>query len=148
MTTMDLVSQDPASVLILHSCLMGIALQCLGRHLRLINLDVDPGSNSTFSKVQDLTAEMVSTTIILVGLSRFLLGILTSGTISPISASTGATSQLESAKSRGSLNLPVLLDPSLLSSSDPSNMAMVRLFFLVGGLSLARLREVGVMLMA
>ncbi len=85
MTTTDLVSQDPASVLILRSCLMGIALQYLGRHLRLIKVAVDPGSNSTFSKVQDLTAEMVSTTIILVGVTRVLLGILTSGIISLIS---------------------------------------------------------------
>ena len=78
MTTMDLVSHDPASVLILHSWLIGCALQFLGRHLRLIKVAVDPGSNSTYSNTRDLTSEMVSTAMILVGVSRFLLGILTS----------------------------------------------------------------------
>ena len=63
-------------------------------------------------------------------------------------SSTGATSQSELESSRGSLSLPVLLDLLLSSSPDPSDMAMVRFFFLTGGLSLARLREVDVMLTA
>ena len=78
MTTTALVSHDPANVLIFRSCLIGCALQLLGRHLRLISVAVDPGSNNTFNNTQDLTSEIVSTTIILVGVSRFLLGILTS----------------------------------------------------------------------
>ena len=53
----SLVSQDPARVLILHSCLMGQVLQCLGRHLWLTSVDVDPGSNNTLSKMHDLTAD-------------------------------------------------------------------------------------------
>jgi hypothetical protein len=56
--TTSLVSQDPASVLILRSCLMGHVLQCLGRHLQLTSVDVDPGSNNTLSKVCDLTDDM------------------------------------------------------------------------------------------
>ena len=72
MMTTSLVSQDPASVLILRSCLMGHVLQCLGRHLRLISVDVDPGSNNTLRKVRDLTVDMVSTTMILVGVSLFI----------------------------------------------------------------------------
>jgi hypothetical protein len=73
MTITYLVSRYPASVLILHFYLMGQVLQCIGRHLQLTSVDVDPGSNSTLSKVRDLTADMVSTTIILVGLSRFFI---------------------------------------------------------------------------
>ena len=53
MMTTSLVLQDPAGVLILRSCLMGQVLQCLGRHLRLISVDVDPVSNSTLSKIRD-----------------------------------------------------------------------------------------------
>ncbi len=79
LTTTSLVLQDPASVLILHSCLMEQVLQYLGRHLQLISVDGDPGSNNTLSKVRDLTADMVSMIIILVGASRFLLGVLIAG---------------------------------------------------------------------
>ena len=77
--TTSLVLQDPASVLILHSCLMGHVLQCLGRHLRLASVDADPGLNNTLSKVLDLTVDMVLTTMILVGVNRFLFGILIAG---------------------------------------------------------------------
>ena len=74
MTTTSLVLQDPASVLILRSCLMEHdVLQCLGRHLWLTSVDVDPGSNTALSKVRDLTVDMVSMIIILVGVSRFYL---------------------------------------------------------------------------
>ena len=80
MTTTSLVLQDSASVLILRSCLMGqVLLQCLDRHLRLTSVDVDPVSHITFSKVRDLTADMVLMTIILVGMSRFLFSILIAG---------------------------------------------------------------------
>ncbi len=85
MTTTSLVLQDPARVLILRSCLMGHVLQCLGRHLRLISVDVDPGSNNTLSRVRDLTVDMVSTTMMLVGVSLILLGILIAGDVVLIS---------------------------------------------------------------
>jgi hypothetical protein len=85
MTTTSLVSQDPASVSILHSCLIGHILQCLGRHLRLTNVDVDPGSNNTLSKVHGLTIDMGTTTIILVGVSHFLFGIIIVGGTVPTS---------------------------------------------------------------
>ena len=78
-------------MLILHSCLMRQVLQCLGRHLQLINVDVDPGSNSTLSKVRDLTVDMVSTSI-LVGVSRFLFGILFAGGTIP---TLGVSSRLQ-----------------------------------------------------
>ena len=90
MTTTSLVLQDPASVLILRSCLMGHVLQYLGRHLRLTSVDVDPGSNNTFSKVRDLTVDMMLTTIILVGVSLFLFGILIAG--DAVSVSGGSLS--------------------------------------------------------
>ena len=41
-----------------------------------MKVTVDPGSNSTFSMVRDRTADMVSQTIMLSGVSRFLLGSL------------------------------------------------------------------------
>jgi hypothetical protein len=58
-------------------CLLVIAhgLQCLGRHLQLITVDVDPGSKRTFSSVRDLTEDVVSTTAMLVGVSVDALGI-------------------------------------------------------------------------
>ncbi len=49
-------------------------LQCRGKHFLLMNVLDDPESNKTFSKVRDRTAEMVSTTIMLRGVSRLLLG--------------------------------------------------------------------------
>ena len=75
MTTTPLVLQDLASVLIFHSCLMGHVLQCLGRHLQLTSVDVELRSNNTLSKVHDLTVNMVSMTIMIVGVSHFLFGI-------------------------------------------------------------------------
>ena len=79
MMTISLVAHEPARVLILRPCAIGLVLQSRGRHLRLTKVAVDPGSNSTLSKTRDRTAEMVSTTMILVGVSRFVWGILTSG---------------------------------------------------------------------
>ncbi len=49
--------------------------------MRLIRVDVDPGTNNTMSKVRDLTVDMVSTTMMLVGVSLFLLGILIVGDV-------------------------------------------------------------------
>ena len=73
---MSLAVHEPASVLTLR--LFGIeqGLQCLGRHLREMKLTVDPGSKSTFNMVRDRTSEMVLQTIILRGVSLFLLGSL------------------------------------------------------------------------
>ena len=111
MTTTSLVSQNPGSVLILHSCLMGQVLQCLDRHLWLTSVDVDPESNNTLSKVQDLTVDMVSTTIILVRVSRFLFGILIAGGTVP---TLGGSSSL----TRGyALRLKLLLTLTLFTIS-------------------------------
>jgi hypothetical protein len=49
-------------------------LQCLGRHLGLIKVDVNPGSKRTFSNVCDLTEDIVLTTAMLVGVRCFLFG--------------------------------------------------------------------------
>ena len=75
-TTISLAVHDPASVVTLRLFATGQGLQCLGRHLREIKVTVDPGSKSTFNMVRDRTADMVSQTIILSGVSLFLLGIL------------------------------------------------------------------------
>jgi len=42
-------------------------LQFLGKHFLLIIVAVDPESSNTFSKILDLTEEMVSTTIMVTG---------------------------------------------------------------------------------
>ena len=82
MTSFSLIAHEPARVLILYPCEIGHVLQCHGGHLRLIKGAMDPGSNSTLSRMHDLMAEMVYTTIILVGVSHLVLGILTSsGTV-------------------------------------------------------------------
>jgi hypothetical protein len=67
---------DLASVLTLQLLVTGQGLQYLGRHLRDIKVTVDPGLNSTFSMVRDRTNEMVSHTMILKGVSLFLLGMV------------------------------------------------------------------------
>ena len=67
---------DPASVLTLRPFVTGQVLQCLGKHLREIKVTVDPGSKSTFSMVRDRSDDMVSHTMMLNGVSLFLLGIL------------------------------------------------------------------------
>jgi hypothetical protein len=71
---MLLAMHDPASVLTLQLFAMGQGLQCLGRHLRDIKVMVDPGLKSTLSKVHDCTSKMVSHTMMLRGVSLFLLG--------------------------------------------------------------------------
>jgi hypothetical protein len=48
-------------------------------HLQLIKVVVDPGSKKTFSSVGDLTEDIISTTAMLVGVRRFLLGNLIGG---------------------------------------------------------------------
>ena len=65
---------EPASVLTLQLFVTGQGLQCLGRHLREMKVTVNPGSKSTFNMVRDRTAEMVSHTMMLRGVSLFLLG--------------------------------------------------------------------------
>ncbi len=71
-----LAVHDPANVLTLRLFVTGQGLQCLGRHLREMKVTVDPGSKSTFSMVRDRTDDMVSHTMMLNGVSLFLLGIL------------------------------------------------------------------------
>jgi hypothetical protein len=56
------------------SLVIAHGLQCLGRHLQLIKIDVDPGSKRTFCSVCDLTENIVSTTAMLVGVRCFLFG--------------------------------------------------------------------------
>ncbi len=79
MTSISLVEQNPASVWILRSLIIAQHLQCLGRHLQLIKVNVDPGSKRTFSRVHNLTEEIASTTAMLVGVRWFLLGNLIGG---------------------------------------------------------------------
>ena len=71
-----LAVHDLASVLTLRLFVTGQGLQCLGRHLREMKVTVDPGSKSTFNMVRDRTDDMVSHTMMLNGVSLFLLGIL------------------------------------------------------------------------
>ena len=75
-TTILLAVHDLASVLTLRLFVTGQGLQCLGRHLQEMKVTVDPGSKSTFSMVRDRTADMVSHTMMLNGVSLFLYGIL------------------------------------------------------------------------
>ena len=70
-TTISLAVHDPVSVVTLRLFATGQGLQCRGRHLREIKVTVDPGSKSTFNMVRDRTADMVSQTIILSGVSLF-----------------------------------------------------------------------------
>jgi hypothetical protein len=79
MTTICFVEQIPASVWILRLLVIVHGLQCLGRHLQLIKVNVDPGSKRTFSSVPDLTEDIVSTTAMLVGVRCFLFGNLIGG---------------------------------------------------------------------
>jgi hypothetical protein len=55
MTTICFAEQVPVSVWILRLLVIVHGLQCLGRHLQLIKVNVDPGSKRTFSSVHDLT---------------------------------------------------------------------------------------------
>jgi hypothetical protein len=79
MTTICFAEHVPASVWIWRLLVVAHGLQCLGRHLQLINVDVDPESKRTFSSVHDLTEDIVSTTVMLVGVRCFLFGNLIGG---------------------------------------------------------------------
>jgi hypothetical protein len=74
MTTICFVEQVLAIVWILRLLVIAHSLQCLGRHLQLIKVDVNSGSKRTFSSVHDLPEDIVSTTAILVGVRCFLFG--------------------------------------------------------------------------
>ncbi len=95
---------DPASVLTLHRLATGQRLQCLGRHLREMKVTVKPGSNSTFNMVRDRTANMVSHTMMLNGMSLFLLGILAM-TLSELSLASRSASN--TAKASSTVGFPV-----------------------------------------
>jgi hypothetical protein len=90
MITIFFVEQVPARVQILHLLVNAQGLQCLGRHLQLIKVDVKPGSKCTFSSVCDLTEEILSTTAMLVGVRCLSFVSLTGGDLitSPISWSS------------------------------------------------------------
>jgi hypothetical protein len=74
MTTICFMEQVPPSVWILRFLVIVHGLKCLGRHMQLIKVDVDPGSKRTFSSVHDLTEDIVSTMAMLVEVRRFLFG--------------------------------------------------------------------------
>ena len=48
-------------------------LQCLGKHFLLIKVMVEPESSKTFSNLLDLTAAIISITIIVIGARLVLL---------------------------------------------------------------------------
>jgi hypothetical protein len=77
MTIICFAEHVAASVWIWHLLVIAHDLQCLGRHLQLIKVDVDPGSKRTFSSVCDLTED--STIAMLVGVRCFLFGNLIGG---------------------------------------------------------------------
>jgi hypothetical protein len=79
MTTICFAELILVSVWIWHSLVIVHGLQCLGRHLQLIKVDVNPGSNKTFSSVRDLTEDIVLATAMLVGVRCFLFSILIGG---------------------------------------------------------------------
>ena len=72
MTIICFAEHVAASVWIWHLLVIAHDLQCLGRHLQLIKVNVDPGSKRTFTSVCDLTEDIVSTTAMLVGVRCFL----------------------------------------------------------------------------
>jgi hypothetical protein len=75
MTTISFAAHVPASVWIWCSLLIAHGLQCLGRLLQLIKVDVDPGSKRTFSSIRDLTEDIALITVMLVGVSVDAFGI-------------------------------------------------------------------------
>jgi hypothetical protein len=68
------VLYDPANVVTILLCDVLRVLQCLGKHFLLIKVMVEPESSETFSNLLDLTAAIVSTTIIVIGARLVLLG--------------------------------------------------------------------------
>ena len=101
-TTISLAVHDPASVLTLLIFATGQGLQCLGRHLWDMKVTADPGSNSTFSMVRDRTDEMVSHTMVLKGVSLFLLGMVDATSRGLSLASTLASNTGKASSSVGS----------------------------------------------
>jgi hypothetical protein len=79
MTTISFAEHVPASVWIWRLLVIVQGLQCVGRHLQLIKVDVDPGSERIFSSVHDQTEDIVWTTAMLVGVRCFLLSNLLGG---------------------------------------------------------------------
>ena len=71
---MSLAVHEPASVVTLRRFAKGPGLQRLGRHVRDMKVTVDLGLKSTLSMVRDRTSEMVSHSMMLRGVSLFLLG--------------------------------------------------------------------------
>ncbi len=57
----------PANVFTILLCDVLHVWQFLGKHFLLINVVVEPESNRTFSNLLDLAADIVSTTIIVIG---------------------------------------------------------------------------------
>ena len=65
---------EPANVFTILLCDVLHVWQFLGKHFLLIKVMVEPESNRTFSNLLDLTADIVSTTIIVIGARLVLLG--------------------------------------------------------------------------
>ena len=65
---------EPANVFTILLCDVLHVWQFFGKHFLLINVMVEPESNRTFSNLLDLTADIVSTTIIVIGARLVQLG--------------------------------------------------------------------------
>ena len=78
-------------------------MQCLGRHLQEMKVTVEPGSKSTFNMVCDRTDDMVSHTMMLNGMSLFLLGILATTLLELSLASRLASNTGKASSTVGSL---------------------------------------------
>jgi len=65
---------EPANAVTILLCDVLQVLQCLGKHFLLIKVMVERESSKTFSNLLDLTAAIVSTTIIVIGARLVLLG--------------------------------------------------------------------------
>jgi hypothetical protein len=68
------VLYEPANVFTILLCDVLHVWQFLGKHFLLINVMVEPESNRSFSNLLDLTADIVSTTIIVIGARLVRLG--------------------------------------------------------------------------
>ena len=107
-TTISLATHEPASVLTLRLFVMGQGLQCLGRHLWEMKVTVNPGSKSTFNMVCERTADMVSHTMMLNGVSLFLFGFVATNFLGLLLASTLA-SNTGKASSKVGLSVGIVL---------------------------------------
>jgi hypothetical protein len=72
--TISDVLYERANVFTILLCNILNVLQFLGKHVLLIKVVVEPEFNKTFSNHLDLTADIVSTTIIVIGARLVLLG--------------------------------------------------------------------------